>query len=139
MKIFARLDLDAMPVEASSGAMGGSGSIEFMVAVPSGEDDVVRCPTGDYRANVERATSALPPPTTATAGDLERFPTPGIRTIAALEEAGAPATSQIKSMVMVLDGQSRWRSSEATTSSTCRSCRTSPGRSTSVPPLRTRP
>jgi prolyl-tRNA synthetase len=104
-KIFARLDLEAMPVEASSGAMGGAGSIEFMVASPAGEDDVVRCPNCDYRANVERATSALDA-ITDEAGPAapERFPTPGIRTIAALEEAGAPATSQIKTMVMVLDG-----------------------------------
>ena len=105
-RIFERLDLDAMPVEASSGAMGGAGSIEFMVASPSGEDDVVRCPECDYRANVERATSAVadmaddPPPT-----EPEKFATPGIRTIKALAEAGAPATSQMKSMIMVLDGE----------------------------------
>lgn len=106
LKIFSRLDLDAMPVEASSGAMGGSGSIEFMVASPSGEDDVVRCPNCDYRANVERAVSALP----AIEDDEgpsapEKFATPGIRTIKALEEAGAPADSQMKSMIMVLDGE----------------------------------
>lgn len=104
VKIFERLDLDAMPVEASSGVMGGSDSIEFMVVSPSGEDDVVRCPNCDYRANVERATSAVANIDDGDSGDLERFPTPGIRTIAALEEAGAPATSQIKTMVMVLDG-----------------------------------
>ena len=105
LKIFERLDLDAMPVEASSGAMGGTGSIEFMVASPAGEDDVVRCPNCDYRANVERATSALDPITDEAGPDApERFPTPDIRTIAALEAAGAPATSQIKTMVMVLDG-----------------------------------
>ena len=61
VRIFERLSLPAMPVEASSGAMGGSGSTEFMVPSPAGEDDVVRCPAGDYAANVERATSALPP------------------------------------------------------------------------------
>ncbi len=103
--IFARLGLDAMPVEASSGAMGGSGSIEFMVDSPAGEDDVVRCPTGDYRANVERSQAALAPIADDPGPDNpERFPTPGIRTIAALEEAGAPADRQIKTMVMVIDG-----------------------------------
>ena len=106
LKIFSRLDLDAMPVEASSGAMGGAGSIEFMVASPSGEDDVVRCPNCDYRANVERATSMLDTIEDAAAPpEPEKFATPGIRTIKALEEAGAPATSQMKSMIMVLDGQ----------------------------------
>ena len=42
-RIFARLGLDAFPVQASSGAMGGSASVEFMVASPAGEDDVARC------------------------------------------------------------------------------------------------
>lgn len=106
VRIFERLRLPAMPVEASSGAMGGSGSTEFMVPSPAGEDDVVRCPTGDYAANVERATSALPPVEDRDLPDLTRFPTPGVRTIAALEqvEGGAPADHQIKTMVMVLDG-----------------------------------
>ncbi len=105
LAIFGRLDLDAMPVEASSGAMGGSDSIEFMVESPSGEDDVVRCPNCDYRANVERGASAIPAVTDETPPAApEKFPTPGIRTIAALEEAGAPADRQIKTMVMVIDG-----------------------------------
>jgi prolyl-tRNA synthetase len=105
-RIFTRLGLDAMPVEASSGAMGGSSSIEFMVASPAGEDDVVRCPNCDYRANVERGTSALDNVADGPGLDApERFATPGIRTIAALEEAGAPASRQIKTMVMVLDGE----------------------------------
>jgi len=108
VRIFDRLALPAIPVEASSGAMGGSGSTEFMVPSDAGEDDVVRCPNGDYAANLERATSALP--TLADRGELTelvRFPTPGIRTIAALEEVegGAPAVHQIKTMVMVLDGE----------------------------------
>ncbi len=104
LKIFDRLDLDAMAVEASSGAMGGAGSIEFMVASPAGEDDVVRCPSCDYRANVERATSKLDPISDDAGSDApERFDTPGIRTIKALEEAGHPADRQMKSMIMVLD------------------------------------
>ncbi len=105
LRIFERLDLDATPVEASSGVMGGTGSIEFMVASPAGEDDVVRCPNCDYRANIERATSALDAIVDEAGPDApEKFATPGIRTIKALEEAGAPATSQMKSMIMVLDG-----------------------------------
>jgi len=104
-RIFERLGVEAMPVEASSGAMGGSGSIEFMVASPSGEDDVVRCPNCDYRANVERAISTLDPVTDAPGPDApEKFATPGIRTIKALAESGTPAPNQMKSMIMVLDG-----------------------------------
>lgn len=107
IKIFNRLGLDAMPVQASSGAMGGSASIEFMVASPAGEDDVLVCQSCSYRANVERGTSRLSPVTDVTAGEgFERFPTPGIRTIAQLEgfEGGAEAVNQIKTLVMVLDG-----------------------------------
>ncbi|MDH4277646.1 MAG: proline--tRNA ligase [Acidimicrobiia bacterium] len=105
-RIFERLGLPAFAVEASSGAMGGNTSTEFMVPCPAGEDDVIRCPNCDYAANIEKATSQLdpvednmPPP------EPERFPTPGIRTIAALEKAGAPADRQIKTMVMVADDE----------------------------------
>ena len=106
VRIFDALSLPAIPVEASSGAMGGSGSTEFMVPSPAGEDDVVRCPNCDYAANVERATSRLEPVADRDLVELTRFPTPGVRTIAALEniEGGAPAVHQIKTMVMVLDG-----------------------------------
>ncbi len=106
-RIFERLSLPATPVEASSGAMGGTGSIEFMVPSPAGEDDVVRCPNCDYAANVERATSAIEAITDEPGPDApERFPTPGVRTIAALEavEGGAPADRQLKTMVMMIDG-----------------------------------
>lgn len=107
VRIFERLSLPAIPVEASSGAMGGSGSTEFMVPSPAGEDDVVRCPSCGYAANVERATSALTAVEDRPIADLERFPTPGVRTIKALAEidGGAPAEHQIKTMVMVLDGE----------------------------------
>ncbi|HCB34372.1 MAG TPA: proline--tRNA ligase [Acidimicrobiaceae bacterium] len=121
VRIFERLGVEAWPVEASSGSMGGTASVEFMVASPAGEDDVARCtsPTCDYRANVERARAALPEvadePGAAVAGGvadapaagaLERFPTPGVRTIAALDEfpGGAAAHNQIKTMVTMADG-----------------------------------
>ncbi len=109
IRIFERLSLDAIAVQASSGMMGGTGSVEFMVPSPAGEDDIARCGDGGcgYAANVERATSKL---TSVDDGEtdtaLTRFPTPGVRTIAALEKVpgGAPAHRQIKTMVMVLDG-----------------------------------
>jgi prolyl-tRNA synthetase len=104
-RIFRRLDLDALPVEASSGAMGGSASIEFMVESPAGEDDVAICGDCGYSANVERATSALPEVENRSGGDApERFATPGIRTIAALAEAGHPPEHQVKTLVYRVDG-----------------------------------
>jgi prolyl-tRNA synthetase len=107
-RIFKRLGLAAFPVEASSGAMGGKDSTEFMVPCSSGEDDVVRCPTCDYAGNIERATSALPTVIDeAPPAQPERFSTPGVRTIAHLEtfEGGASAERQIKTLVMVIDGE----------------------------------
>ena len=108
VRIFARLALDAMPVQASSGSMGGSASIEFMVPSPAGEDDVLVCGQCQYRANVERGTSTIEPVSSEEpALEVERFATPGVRTIAALEtcEGGAPAENQIKTLVMVIDDQ----------------------------------
>ncbi|NNC80287.1 MAG: proline--tRNA ligase [Acidimicrobiales bacterium] len=105
-RIFERLGIPAFGVEASSGAMGGTDSVEFMTPSPAGEDDVARCPSCDYAANIEKATSALPPIEAGETAELEKFPTPGVRTIAALEEfdGGAPAIDQLKTLVMVLDG-----------------------------------
>jgi len=103
-RIFQRLDLDARPVEASSGAMGGSASIEFMVASDAGEDDVAVCDGCGYAANVERASAALDPLENQSAGDApESFPTPGVRTIAALAELGHPPVHQIKTLVYRID------------------------------------
>jgi len=108
IKIFDRLGLTVMPVQASSGAMGGSASVEFMVASPAGEDDVLVCGSCGYRANVERGTSRLDPVDSSPSDEVpERFATPGVRTIAELEDidGGAVAVNQIKTMVMVLDGE----------------------------------
>ncbi|HJU81932.1 MAG TPA: proline--tRNA ligase [Acidimicrobiia bacterium] len=107
-RIFGALGLEAVDVEASSGAMGGAKSIEFVIRSPAGEDWIVTCPKCDYRANLERAVSAPTPiRDSASEAKLERFPTPGIKTIAALAEAfpdDAPPERQIKTLVYWLDG-----------------------------------
>ena len=108
IRIFAHLSLPAVPVEASSGAMGGSGSNEFMVPSGAGEDDVIMCVGCNYAANIERATSALPKVTDEPGPAApEMFDTPDVRTIAGLAEfdGGAAADRQIKTMVMVVDGE----------------------------------
>lgn len=108
-KIFSRLGLQAVDVQASSGAMGGSESIEFMVRSEAGEDWIVTCPGCDYRANLERAVASVPPVDDgANVGEPERLATPGIRTIAALAEAHpglADADRQLKTLVYMVDGQ----------------------------------
>ena len=105
--IFRRLGTGAVPVVASSGAMGGSGSVEFMVPAEAGEDDVAHCPECDYAANVERATSRLTETVDeAGPGAPERFPTPGVRTIDDLVvfPGGAAPDRQIKTLVYIVDG-----------------------------------
>jgi len=108
-RIFTRFGVDAVDVEASSGAMGGSKSVEFMVRSPAGEDWIVSCPKCDYRANLERAASNLPKVIDQPGPEQpEEFATPGIKTIAALAGAFpdiAAPERQLKSLVYVLDGQ----------------------------------
>ena len=105
-RIFVRLGLHAIPVEASSGAMGGSDSVEFMVESPAGEDDVAVCNSCEYSANVERATSMIPEVANRLENEtLEKFDTPNIRTIEALSEVGHPPEHQIKTLVYMVDGE----------------------------------
>ncbi len=106
-RIFERFGLATTAVKASSGSMGGSESVEFTVPSDAGEDWVARCGCG-YAANVERATAGVPAiDDEPWDGDPERFPTPGIRTIAALAGAHdfAAADRQIKTMAYVVDGE----------------------------------
>ena len=56
-KIFTRLGLEFRVVEADSGAIGGSGSKEFMVLADSGEDTIVVCDSCEYGANIEAAVA----------------------------------------------------------------------------------
>jgi prolyl-tRNA synthetase len=108
-RIFDRCGLDYITVEAHSGAMGGSQSHEFMVVSDAGEDFVVRCAKCDYAANLEKAVSAPQSPAIPDPdGDFapEEFHTPGRKTIREVAEfTSLPETSQIKSLVMVADGQ----------------------------------
>ena len=58
--MLSRCGLAFRPVEADSGAIGGSGSQEFMILADAGEDEVLYTEDGKYSANVEKAVS-LPP------------------------------------------------------------------------------
>jgi prolyl-tRNA synthetase len=60
VKIFDRLAMEYVIVAATSGAMGGSASEEFLAIAPTGEDTYVRSP-GGYAANVEAVTTPAPP------------------------------------------------------------------------------
>jgi len=107
VRIFERLGIPAIAVQASSGTMGGSGSIEFMAASDAGEDLVVHCAACGYAANVEKATSRLAPIEDGAGPEApERFDTPGVKTIESLTKAhGVAAEQQIKTLVYVVAGQ----------------------------------
>jgi prolyl-tRNA synthetase len=107
-RIFSRCGIDSLQVEASSGAMGGSESVEFMAVSDAGEDWVVTCAGCGYSANLEKARS-LPSAVDVPRDDAapEKFATPGIRTIEQLANfpEGAPATDQIKTLIYAVDGE----------------------------------
>ncbi len=107
--IFRRCGLEALDVTASSGAMGGSESVEFMVSSPAGEDWIVTCDGCGYRANLERADSVIPTIDDGPSeGETELLSTPGIRTIRALAAAHpgrAAPERQIKTLVYLVDGR----------------------------------
>ncbi len=62
IKTFDRLGFDYVIVRATSGAMGGSKSEEFLAKADVGEDTYVRCTRCDYAANVEAVTVPAPAP-----------------------------------------------------------------------------
>jgi prolyl-tRNA synthetase len=84
-RIFTRCGLRFFIVGASSGAMGGTGSQEFMMESPSGEDVIALSEDGSYAANLEVATSVVPG-AAHVPGDAraEEIHTPGVKTIDAL-------------------------------------------------------
>jgi prolyl-tRNA synthetase len=105
-RIFERFGLACIPVEASSGDMGGNQSTEFMVLTDSGEDQIAICPNCSYAANLEKAISKAKPANGDCLKDnLVEFPTPGVRTIEDLEAfpGGASAKDQIKTLAYWLD------------------------------------
>jgi prolyl-tRNA synthetase len=108
-KVFSRCGLEYLPIEAHSGAMGGSESHEFVIPSEAGEDWVVECPASGYAANLEKAVARPKPPAAPDAeGDAapEEFATPGKRTIAEVSEFdGSPATSHIKTLVFFADSK----------------------------------
>jgi prolyl-tRNA synthetase len=86
-KIFTRLGLEFRIVEADSGAIGGSGSKEFMVLADSGEDTIVVCKGCEYGANIEAAVRQ-PKICKAEAPEAKfaKFHTPDVKTIEELSE-----------------------------------------------------
>lgn len=95
-RIFSRLGLETVIVQAQSGAMGGSRSEEFLHPTPIGEDTFVRS-DGGYAANVEAVTTVAPDPMDAeglpTAHVEETPDSPTIDTLVAQANALHPRES----------------------------------------------
>jgi prolyl-tRNA synthetase len=88
-RIFEACDLRYAVVEADSGAIGGATSHEFIVVAETGESEVVRCPNGDYGANVEKAVTRLVSGSgdpADGAADMEEVATPGASTVEEVTE-----------------------------------------------------
>ncbi len=106
-RIFKRLGLTVIPVRADSGAMGGSGSEEFMVESVIGDDTLILCPKCGYAANTEKAACAPDiacdkdgKPQVATTASIEKVSCPGVETIVQMEEFfKMPAQQFIKVLI----------------------------------------
>jgi prolyl-tRNA synthetase len=107
IKIYTRCGLKFFIVGASTGAMGGSASEEFMVESPYGEDTVVLCDRCGYSANTEIAQSNVPPAKRyPESKPLEEIYTPNVRTINELAQFLNVSTDILaKSLVYKHNGQ----------------------------------
>ncbi|WP_321314210.1 proline--tRNA ligase [Halarcobacter sp.] len=85
-KVYERLGLEFRVVEADSGAIGGSGSKEFMILANSGEDTIVVCDSCAYGANIEAAKRKPNKKEKLETKALEKVETPNCKTIAEVSE-----------------------------------------------------
>jgi prolyl-tRNA synthetase len=107
IRIFERCGLEAWPVEADVGMMGGYGGEEFVAPSPNGEAELVRCSNCDYAANVEVGRSqARAPEFPARLDAPEEVETPGATTIEGLAEfLGVDPAATAKAMPIVVGDQ----------------------------------
>lgn len=78
--IFTRCGVRFTPVEADAGAIGGSGSEEFMVDADTGEDAIAVCRATGYAANTEKAVSRISaPPEPEAEVAMHKEPTPNAK------------------------------------------------------------
>ena len=106
-RIFERCGLEAVAVQAESGMMGGSESIDYLAPSGSGENTLVTCERGDYAADLEIAHGVpRPPEFPATLTAPEQVETPGITTCEDLAGfLGIDVAATSKAMPVVSDGQ----------------------------------
>ena len=112
VKTFDRLGLKYNIVSAVSGAMGGSGSEEFLAPCETGEDTYVLCNKCGYAANVEAMVTKVPPYSGTAPAALEEFESPNTPTIDSLVEllntkfgSGHEASDTLKNVLLMADGK----------------------------------
>lgn len=103
--VFSRCGLYFKPVEADSGAIGGSNSYEFMALADSGEADVIHCENCDYAANIEIGKPGVMKQTEEPLLELTEVATPDAKTIEAVaEQLSLPLDKTMKAVVLSIDG-----------------------------------
>jgi prolyl-tRNA synthetase len=106
-EIFEACGLVFISVQADSGAIGGSGSVEFMALADAGEDTLLTCTNCDYGANVEKAVAEIP--TVDFSGEekpMHKEATPSVRTVEELAAffPGLTPGHMAKTIVFNVDG-----------------------------------
>lgn len=99
-RIFSRCGLKFRPVEADSGAIGGSGSQEFHVLADSGEDEIIYCDSCSYAANVETAVSRVEASPVEEFKNAELIDTPNVSKIDDIVQfLNIPYSKTVKAMM----------------------------------------
>ena len=106
-RIFERCGLEVYPVQAESGMMGGSESMDYLAPAAAGENTLVTCERGDYAADLEVARGIPRAPEFPDALDgPEDVETPGVGTIEDLARfLGVDEAATSKAMPVVVDGR----------------------------------
>ena len=105
-RIFNRCGLTFRPVEADSGAIGGSGTHEFMAIAEAGEADIVYCTKCDYAANIEIGKPGIMKQEEEALQELSVVDTPNATSIEAVADMlNLPLHKTIKAVVFSIDGK----------------------------------
>lgn len=106
-RIFKRVGINARPVVADSGAIGGNHTHEFMALSEIGEDTIVYSEHSDYAANIEKAEVAYYPNEKHTeVAPLEKVETPNVKTAQELADfLNRPLDEIVKTMIFKIDGE----------------------------------
>lgn len=105
-KTFDRMGLNYMIVDADTGAMGGSGSQEFMVISDVGEDTIAYCEDCRYSANIEKAVCIAGEADTAQMLPMNKVATPDAKTIEEVAAFfGKDAKNFVKTMIYNAEGK----------------------------------